>query len=320
MVRHTARAYTVRMNSLHVKTPLWESPPLSAALGAPVLLKMEAFQPVGSFKARAMGAACQARAAEGATSLICASGGNAGYAVAWAGRRLGLPVTVVVMEMATPRARELIQREGATLRVHGRSFEDAQAEALRLARETGAGYVHPFDDEAAWRGTATLVPELVEAGCPKPGAVVLSVGGGGLLVGMVNGLRAAGWGDVPILAAETRGADSFAASVQAGAVVTLPAITSIAATLAARRVAARALELTREHPITSWVVSDRETVDACLRFADDHRVLVEPACGAALAPVYAGAEPLRGKAPVLVIVCGGAGVTRAQMEEWDKRV
>jgi len=82
----------------------------------------------------------------------------------------------------------------------------------------------------------------------------------------------------------------------------------------------RALAVTREWPITSWVVSDRAAVEACLRFADDHRVLVEPACGAALAPVYAAAEPLRGKAPVLVIVCGGAGVTREQMAAWERAV
>jgi L-serine/L-threonine ammonia-lyase len=308
------------MTNVYVHTPLWESPALSAALGAPVLLKMEAFQPVGSFKARAMGEQCRARAAAGATSLICASGGNAGYAVAYAGRRLGLPVTVVVMEQATARARELIAREGATVRVHGASFDDAQVEALRLAAETGAGYVHPFDDEAAWRGTATLVPELVADGCPRPGAVVLSVGGGGLLVGVVDGLRAAGWEGVPILAVETAGADSFAASVRAGEVVTLPAITSLAATLAARRVTPRALALTREWPITSWVVSDRAAVEACLRFADDHRVLVEPACGAALAPVYAAAGPLLGKAPVLIIVCGGAGVTRGQLDKWAQQV
>jgi L-serine/L-threonine ammonia-lyase len=306
--------------ALHLHTPLWESPALSAALGAPVLLKMEAFQPVGSFKARAMGEACRARAAEGATSLICASGGNAGYAVAYAGRRLGLPVTVVVTEQSTARARELIAREGATVLVHGASFDDAQVEALRLAAETGAGYVHPFDDPAVWRGNATIVPELVADGCPRPGAIVLSVGGGGLLAGVVDGVRAAGWGAVPVLAVETAGADSFAAAVRAGEVVTLPAITSLAATLAARRVTARALELTREHPITPWVVSDREAVAACLRFADDHRVLVEPACGAALAPVYAAAEPLRGQQPVLIIVCGGAGVTRAQLAEWERQV
>jgi L-serine/L-threonine ammonia-lyase len=206
--------------------------------------------------------------------------------------------------------------------VHGRSFDDAQEHALALARQTGAAYVHPFDDPRVWAGNATLVQELAEAGT-KPGAIVLSVGGGGLLCGVVQGLRAAGWGDVPVLAVETEGAASFAAAVQAGRAVKLDAITSVAATLAARQVTARAVELAREHPITSWVVSDRAAVDACLRFADDHRVLVEPACGAALAPVYAAALPLAGlgsaDAPVIVIVCGGAGVTREQLAEWDRK-
>jgi L-serine/L-threonine ammonia-lyase len=311
------------MTVIHVATPVWESPALSAALGAPVLLKMEALQPVGSFKARAMGAACRAAAQAGAREIICASGGNAGFAVAYAGRKLGLPVTVVVMEIATARARDLIAREGARLVVHGRSFDDAQEHALALVKETGAAYVHPFDDPRVWAGNATLVQELAETGT-KPGAIVLSVGGGGLLCGVVEGLQAAGWGDVPILAVETEGAASFAAAMQAGRAVKLDAITSVAATLAARQVTARAVELAREHPVTSWVVSDRAAVDACLRFADDHRVLVEPACGAALAPVYAAAPPLEGagsaEAPVMVIVCGGAGVTREQLAKWDREV
>ena len=83
------------MPAVHVVTPVWESPALSAALGAPVLLKMEALQPVGSFKARAMGAVCQARWAAGARQVVCASGGNAGYAVAYASRKLGMAATIV---------------------------------------------------------------------------------------------------------------------------------------------------------------------------------------------------------------------------------
>ena len=80
--------------------------------------------------------------------------------------------------------------------------------------------------------------------------------------------------------------------------------------------------------MASWLVSDRDAVDACLRFADDHRVVVEPACGAALAAVYGRAAPLvdaitRATAPagrVLVVVCGGAGATPADLVAWDARV
>ena len=90
--------------------------------------------------------------------------------------------------------------------------------------------------------------------------------------------------------------------------------------LGARTVAAEALAWTRRHPITSWVVTDAEAVEACVRFADDHRVLVEPACGAALAAVYGRAEPLDGRDPIVVIVCGGAGVSRRLLEQWSQAI
>lgn len=309
------------MQTIHVRTPVWEAPALSAAAGVPVLLKMEAFQPVGSFKARAMGGACAAAKAAGATQVVCASGGNAGYAVAYAARRLGLQATIVVPAAASPRNQELIRGEGAALLIHGQSFDDAHIRAQALAAETGANLVHPFDDPRVWAGNATLVQELVEDGV-RPGLIVLSVGGGGLLCGVVDGLQAAGWTDVPVLAVETEGAASFAAAVQAGAPVQIGQLTSIAVTLGARRVAAHAVEVAATHPVQSWLVSDRAAVAACLRFADEHRVLVEPACGAALAPVYAAAEPVRAAAgaggPVLVVVCGGAGVTRDQLVKWER--
>ncbi len=308
------------MQTIHVRTPVWESPSLSAAAGQPVLLKMEALQPVGSFKARAMGGACAAAKAAGATQVVCASGGNAGYAVAYAARRLGMQATIVVPVAASPRNQELIRGEGATLLLHGHSFDDAHVRAQALAAETGASLVHPFDDPRVWAGNATLVQELVDDGV-RPGLIVLSVGGGGLLCGVVDGLRAAGWNEVPVLAVETDGAASFAAALQAGHAVQIGQLTSIAVTLGARRVAQHAVEVAAIHPVQSWLVSDRAAVDACLRFEDDHRLLVEPACGAALAPVYAAAEPVRAASgPILVVVCGGAGVTRDQLAKWAREV
>lgn len=305
------------MKQVHVATPLWHSRALSAAANTPVLLKMEAFQPVGSFKARGMGAACRASYEAGVEHVVCASGGNAGYAVAYAGRQLGLEVTIVVPETTTARAQDLIAGEGATVIIHGAAYDDAQAYALDFARQQKANCVHPFDDDRVWSGNAGIVPEIAAEGV-KPGLLVVAVGGGGLLCGVAQGLQAQGWGDIPLLAVETRGADSLASSVRAGRLVTLERISSMATSLAARTVTARALEWTRHHPITPWVVTDREAVDACLRFADDHRVLVEPACGAALSVAYNRAAPLEGRGPVVIIVCGGAGVTRELLEKWDR--
>jgi len=304
---------------LHVVTPLWESQPLAAAFGAPVYLKMEAFQPVGSFKARGMGAACRAAHAAGARQLVCASGGNAGYAVAYAGRVLGIPTTIVVPTSTSAFMRDRIRSEHATVLVHGDSWDDAHAHAVKLARAEGAASIHPFDDPEVWRGHAPLVHEIAAEGV-VPGAIVVSVGGGGLLIGLLQGMHEVGWTDVPVLAVETIGAASFAASVQAGHLVTLDRIGSIATTLGARTVAAEALAWTRRHPITPYTVTDRAAVNACRRFADDHRVLVEPACGASLATVYDVAAPLAGRSPVVVIVCGGAGASASLLHDWEQAV
>ena len=304
---------------LHLVTPLWESRPLADAFGGRVLLKMEACQPVGSFKLRGLGRACKSRVAGGAERLVCSSGGNAGYAVAWAGRRLGVPVTVLVPGSTPESMRARIRAEGAQVIEHGESWDDAHERASELARENGTAYIHPFDDPEVWTGHATLIEEVARI-APAPAAVVVSVGGGGLLCGVLEGLERVGWADVSVLAVETEGAASFAASWLAGCLVTLECITSIAVTLGARTVAAEALVRARRHSVTSWTVSDRDAVGACARFAEDHRVLVEPACGAALAPVYERAEPLRGLDPVLVVVCGGAAATPALLESWQRQV
>ena len=308
------------MKPLHLQTPLWESRPLSALLGARVWLKLEAFQPTGSFKIRGVGHACQSALSEGSRALVASSGGNAGYAVAYAGRRLGLPVTVVVPETTSSLMLERLRGEGAAVIQQGAAWDDSHALALDLAHRQQAAYIHPFDDSRIWAGHASLVREVGEAGV-KPDLVVLAVGGGGLLCGVLEGMHQAGWQEVPVCAVETEGADSYSRSVEAGRLVTLPGIASLATSLGARQVAPRALAWTRNLiGFVPWVVSDRAAVGAVLRFADDHRLLVEPACGAALAGVYDRAEPLLGAETVLVVVCGGAGVTRQLLAKWSSRL
>ncbi|HUF38663.1 MAG TPA: pyridoxal-phosphate dependent enzyme [Anaerolineales bacterium] len=304
---------------LFVETPLWESPAISERIGRRAVLKMEAFQPAGSFKSRGMGAACLKAKENGVEKVVCSSGGNAGLAVAYAGRVLGLDVTIVVPERTGDRARALIAREGARLVVHGDAWDDAHDHAVRLAEETGSAYIHPFDDPEVWRGHSAIIREVRDAGL-EPGLIVVSVGGGGLLSGLLLGMDEAGWGDVPVLTVETEGADSFAQAMAAGELVTLPGITSIATTLGAQTVCRQALDSARRHRVTPLVVSDRQALDACIAFAEDHRVLVEPACGAALAAGYEALGPVTAHEPVLFIVCGGAAVTPGMLGEWGKEL
>ncbi|MDU8599988.1 pyridoxal-phosphate dependent enzyme [Pseudomonas syringae] len=298
---------------LHILTPLIESRAMSAEANCTIRLKMDALQPCGSFKLRGVGHACEIHHGNGAKKFVSSSGGNAGLAVAYAGRVLGVPVTVVVPETTTPRARDLLALEGAEVIVHGSSWQEANQLAQSLTTATDA-FIHPFDDPLLWTGHATLIDEVAQAG-NKPDAVVLSVGGGGLLCGVIEGLHRNGWPDVPVIAVETLGAASFRAATVARQAVELDRISSIATSLGAKRVCDQAVKYLDSHPIESVVVSDTNALKACERFLLDHRVLVEPACGAALSLGYQG-ELLSRHGNVLMVVCGGATATLAQIQTW----
>ena len=182
--------------------------------------------------------------------------------------------------------------------------------------EPDDAYLHPFDDALLWRGHATLIDECAKSGL-VPDAVVLSVGGGGLLCGVAEGIRRNGWTSTHIVAVETDGAASFNAAIAASQPVTLDHITSVATSLGAKRVCDQAMRVAAEHAVTSVVISDRAALDACERFLADHRILVEPSCGAALAVVYDAAPALEPFKTVLAVVCGGATATLEQIRAWS---
>lgn len=300
---------------LHINTPLIESDEGYSSLRTPILFKMDALQPSGSFKIRGIGMLAQMEVENGAASLVCASGGNAGFAATYAGHKLGTPVTIVVPETTLPDVREAIERRGAKVIVHGAAFDDADAFAREFAKREGAAYIHPFDDPRLWDGHASLVDEVVQCGVTFDG-IVVSVGGGGLMAGVVRGLRRNGLGHIPVVAVETAGAASFNKSIAGGLLATLPRIETIATSLGARRVAPYPLELAKTHRIISLTVSDPEAVSACLRFADWQRVLVEPACGAALAALDAHQSVMSAFRRPLVVVCGGIGTSISKLIGW----
>jgi L-serine/L-threonine ammonia-lyase len=299
------------VNSLHVNTPL-----LRAAPGLfehpEVWLKMDALQPSGSFKLRGVGRLVQQSAADGARAIVCASGGNAGFAATYAAVALGLPVTIVLPLSSSATVAERLAARGAEVLRHGAVWDEAHEFAVRLAAERGAAYVHPFDHPLLWAGHSTLIDEVFEAGVEFD-AVVTAVGGGGLFCGIVEGLRRHRLDRIPVIAVETEGAASLQAALAAGELVSLPAITSIATSLGARCVAPEAFERARSHPTVAVQVSDAQATAACARFADAQRVLVEPACGAALAAVDRHAAGFR---RVLVEVCGGIGVSLELLRSW----
>lgn len=298
---------------LHIETPLIESHVISHRVGQSIWLKMESAQPAGSFKIRGIGHACEEYLKRGAKRFIASSGGNAGLAVAFAGHRLSVPVIIVVPESASKRAVNLMCLEDAEVIMHGKSLDEAHHFALSLLQSTDA-YIHPFDDPLVWKGHASLIDEIFQTGL-KPDAIVLSVGGGGLLCGVIEGLNRNGGVDVPVIAVETEGADSYGKSLKAGFLVELACISSIATTLGARIVCKQALAYSKNHRIESVVLPDKLAVSASLQFLKDHEIVVEPACGVALAAVYEKVAALSEYKTVLVIVCGGVGSTADDLVE-----
>lgn len=286
-------------------------------LGRPVFLKMECRQPSGSFKIRGIGLLCGECVEAGASRLVCASSGNAGNAVAYAGRQLGVEVTIVVPKTTSSDVCRRVEGEGATVIVHGPVWDEANAHAQALAREDGSAYIPSFDHPTIWRGHATMVDELARQ-MDRPDVIVLSVGGGGLMCGVIEGLDRNGWADVPLIAVETEGTASLAASLAAGRLVTLDRITGAATSLGAKRVGERTFELARSRAVVSHIVSDAAATNACCRFHDDHGEMVEPACGASLSVVYDRAEVLAEARGVLVIVCGGICVSAEKLIEWRR--
>ncbi|KAM8917990.1 L-serine dehydratase/L-threonine deaminase [Lycaon pictus] len=307
---------------LHVKTPIRDSMSLSKVAGTSVYLKMDSAQPSGSFKIRGIGHLCKMWAEQGCEHFVCSSAGNAGMAAAYAARKLGIPATIVVPSTTPALTIERLKNEGAIVKVVGEMLDEAFELAKALAKNNpGWVYIPPFDDPLIWEGHTSIVKELKETLSAKPGAIALSVGGGGLLCGVVQGLQEVGWGDVPVIAMETAGAHSFHAATTAGKLVSLSQVTSVAKALCVKTVGAQALKLFQEHPIFSEVISDQEAVAAIEKFVDDEKILVEPACGAALAAVYSCVvQKLQGEgklqAPLsslVVIVCGGSNISLSQL-------
>lgn len=300
---------------MNPKTPCIKSNKLSELNNCNIWLKMESSQPTGSFKQRSIGNACLQYAKKGAKKFISSSGGNAGISVAYMGNKLSIPVTVFVPETTSSQAINLMQQENAEVIVHGKSWVEANDLALTYVNSE-AIYIHPFDDQYLWDGIAHIIDEVISDGV-RPDAVILSVGGGSLLSGVSQGLIVNSL-NIPIYAVETEGTASLNTSIRAGQHAKLDEVTGIATTLAAKQVCENAFRVSQAEQIISLTVSDKEALAACFNFLDDHRTLVEPACGATLSTLYNKKISFSSTDNVLVIICGGATVTLEQLLKYSK--
>lgn len=306
------------MKKLSIATPLLHSHPLSRLSGRQIYLKCEMLQPSGSFKDRGIGALCLHYAKQHVAGFISSSGGNAGLAVAYASQVLKIPATVIVPETTPAIMVKRLETEQATVIVAGENWDAADSMARDIAEQKHFAYIPPFNHPIIWQGYEPIIDEI-KAQIPKPDAIIVSVGGGGLYSGLVQGLHDHGWEDVVMITAETEGAASLAGAMKAKQRIRLDSIHTIATTLGAKQICEQAFAWTQKHPTYPQTVTDKEAINACLQFANDHRFLVEPACGAALAVVYDQHEILNQYQNIVVILCGGSGINPSLLAKWQKQ-
>ncbi|KUJ15519.1 tryptophan synthase beta subunit-like PLP-dependent enzyme [Mollisia scopiformis] len=331
-----------------VETPCIRSAALSRAAGCNIYLKLETLQPSGSFKSRGVGHMMSTAILHHGPSkpihFYTSSGGNAGLACITAANVLKRPATVVVPLSTSALMIQKLKLLGADVVQIGKHWSEADT-YLRdelLAKDADGIYVHPFDHKDIWEGHSSMIDEIEVQMRYQGGydAVVCSVGGGGLFCGIMQGLERNGHlgqnessrkstGGVRVLAMETIGADSLNVSVKQGELTRLPAITSIATSLGATQVAEQAFRWSQRPEVVSHTLTDAEAAMACVQFADDERIIVETACGAAVATAYIGTlhsvlfpelskEEFAGKTVVL-IVCGGSNITLQILEKYKEQ-
>jgi threonine dehydratase len=287
-----------------VVTPCPESIPLSEITGTRIWCKLDNLQRTGSFKERgARNALLQLPAAQKKRGVIAASAGNHALGLAYHGRLLGIPVTVVMPDYAPLIKVSTCRRLGADVVIHGRDFIAARAEADARATAGELAYIHGFDDPAIIAGQGTMGLEIL-AQVPDADAIVCPVGGAGLIAGLALAVKSTRK-RVQVIGVESTETGNYTAALRAGRPVRRPRRPTLADGLATLTVGANAFALARRHVDRVVRVKEEWIALAILRMIELEKSVVEGAAAAPLAALMAGLlSELRGKKVVLA-VCGG---------------
>ncbi|MDX2033178.1 MAG: threonine ammonia-lyase [Blastocatellia bacterium] len=293
-----------RVRQAIYRTPCPQSLTLSRLCGCNTYLKFENQQMTGSFKERgALNKLSQLTAAESRAGVIAASAGNHAQGVAYHATRLGIR-SVIVMPKPTPLIKVSNTADlGGEVVLHGANYDEALAHARQLAAEHGYTFVHAFDDDAIIAGQGTLALELLEEETDFD-AVVVPIGGGGMISGMAVALKALRPA-MRVIGVEPENFASMKAAVAAGRTVEIAAHTTIADGLAVKRAGEHTSELVRRLVDEIVTVNEDELASAILKLLEIEKTVVEGGGAAGLAAVLFGKiAGLAGK-NVAIIISGG---------------
>ena len=264
-------------------TPLTYSPAFSKATGNHVYIKPENMQLTGAYKIRgAYYKISTLTEEEKARGLVTASAGNHAQGVAYAAQHAGVEATIV-MPTTTPLVKVNNTKDyGAKVILHGETFDDAAELAARLSQEEGLTYVHPFNDPALATGQGTISYEIFQD-LPDVDVILVPIGGGGLASG-VSTLAKLLNPNVTVIGVEPTGAASMKASLEAGHVVTLDRVETIADGVAVKTPGDKIFPYIQQNIDHIITIDDDELVDAFLDMMEKHKMIVE---NAGLLPIAA---------------------------------
>ena len=267
--------------------------------GVKLVFKLEYLQHAGSFKTRGAFNSLLSRPLP-AAGVVAASGGNHGAAVAYAAMKLGIPATIFVPVVASPAKIEQIRGYGARLEVQGERYADALAASERHVERSGAEPIHAYDQYPTLEGQGTVGLEM-ESQAPSLDALLVAVGGGGLLGGI------AAWyaGRTPVIGVEPETAPTLSRALEAGEPVDAPAGGIAADSLAPRRVGTLMFPIAQRYAPRTVLVTDDATRAAQAMLWKTLRVVAEPGGAAAFAALLSGRWKPKVGRTIGVLVCGG---------------
>lgn len=285
-------------------TPLLRSHMFGEVAGCEVYLKAEYQQVTGSFKIRgALNRMAALTAKQRARGVVAASMGNHAQGVAFAASHFGIRSTIVMPHMAPLSKLRATQGYGATVAMHGESLEECVIEARRIERETGAIFVHAYDDWDIIAGQGTLALEVLDD-LPDADALVVPLGGGGLLAGVAIAAKALRPG-IRLIGVQAAGCAAFPAALAAGAPIALPSASTIADGIRVKQPGDKTFPIVRDLVDQVVTVDDEAISRTIVQLVERRKLVVEGAGAISLAALLTRTLDLPPAAKVVAVLSGG---------------
>ncbi|MCS3529160.1 threonine ammonia-lyase IlvA [Chryseobacterium sp. JUb7] len=302
-------------NIVHV-TPFQKSFRLSKKFSAEIFLKREDMQPVRSYKIRGAYNKIYQLFKENKVSkgIVCASAGNHAQGVAFACNKLKIDGVIFMPETTPKQKLEQVEMFGEgfiQIKLYGDTFDDCKNAAIEFGKESGAAFIHPFDDPQIIEGQATLALEILEQTKNEIDYLFVPVGGGGLAAGMVTVFSELS-PHTHIILVEPSGAASMGVSLKSGKNVTLEEIDKFVDGAAVQKVGDLTFEICKDHVNGCLSVHEGKVCETLLEMYNKDAMVLEPAGALTIAALDQYAEEIKGKNVVCIISGSNNDITRTE--------